>query len=143
MSPAKIHGRVDRALKIGVLAVLFLSVSTSWSRGSDQRGVDLLWDASTSEDVAGYRVYWGPSSRDQETDPSSNAYPKSLDVGNSFRVLLPYPDSVSEGTWYFAVTAIDQAGNESVYSNEVHALVDYTRPEAPACHAPIVLHISP
>jgi hypothetical protein len=72
----------------------------------------LCWDANTESDLAGYRVYAG-------TAPG--AYDTSLPVG-----LTPTPDApcttmaaLAPGTHYFAVTAYDASGNESLYSNEV------------------------
>jgi hypothetical protein len=74
----------------------------------------LSWNAPTKNadgtplsDLAGYRVYYGTSSHN---------YSKSSDVGSAttykatnLQVGVPY---------YFAVTAYDQLGNESKYSNE-------------------------
>ncbi len=70
----------------------------------------LEWDPNQEANLAGYRLYYGTASRTYET---------RIDVGNvtTYRVtgLL---DGV---TYYFAVTAYDQQGMESGYSNEVTA----------------------
>jgi hypothetical protein len=65
----------------------------------------LTWDVTPSV-ATGYKVYYGSSPK---------TYSSSVAVGNvpSFSVSLP------PGTYYFAVTAYDSAGNESGYSNEV------------------------
>lgn len=57
--------------------------------------------------VAGFKVYYGTSPR---------SYANSIDVGmvSSYSV-----NGLAPGTYYFAVTAYDSAGNESVFSSEV------------------------
>jgi hypothetical protein len=73
--------------------------------------VSLAWDASESEDTVGYNVYFGNSSRNYDTP---------IDVGNQTSYTFV---NLAGGTYYFAVTAYDSAGNESIYSNEVQAVV--------------------
>ncbi|GBD96777.1 MAG TPA: hypothetical protein ENG83_07545 [Nitrospirae bacterium] len=91
--------------------------SGSSSDGSGSTAISsatLSWDAPTTNsdgtpltDLAGYKVYYGTS--------SSN-YTESVDIGNTTGAVV---DSLSPGTWCFAVTAYDTSGNESDYSNEV------------------------
>jgi len=73
--------------------------------------VSLTWDPNTESDIAGYKVYWGTS---------SGVYNQSKDVPQSTA-------SVSELTvgvrYYFAVTAYNEAGLESGYSEEVSTVV--------------------
>jgi len=70
--------------------------------------VTLVWDASTRVDTAGYRVYWGFSSRH---------YLFSRDVGNSMWITV---SGLKESTnYYFTVTSYNSMGYESAYSNEV------------------------
>jgi len=60
-------------------------------------------------DLAGYRIYYGTSSRD---------YSNSLEIDNpglsSFVV-----EGLAETTWYFVMTAVNSSGVESSYSEEV------------------------
>ncbi len=77
--------------------------------------VSLSWDAPTTNedgtpltDLAGYTVYYGIESAN---------YTENIDVGN---VLTYTVTNLSDGTYYFAVTAYDTSGNESDYSNEVN-----------------------
>jgi hypothetical protein len=78
-----------------------------------QHTVHLAWDASSSQ-VIGYRVY--------RSEISGGSY-SSLN-GTALN-LLTYDDStVSLGTtYYYVVTAVDASGNESVYSNQVTAVI--------------------
>ena len=65
------------------------------------------WQAVVAEDLAGYRVYYGVASRN---------YAPSIPVDNvtQYRV-----DNLESGTtYYFAVTAVDTASNESGFSPE-------------------------
>ena len=67
----------------------------------------LSWNPSSDADVIGYKLYRG-SSPGQYTD--------SVSVGNTTNYAL---SGLAPGVHYFAVTAYDQSGNESDFSNEV------------------------
>jgi len=76
--------------------------------------VTLTWDAPTTNadgtpltDLNGYKIYYGTS---------SGSYGTLINVGNVTNYTV---DSLSSGTWCFAVTAYDISENESDYSNEV------------------------
>ena len=81
--------------------------------------VKLEWDANTEGDLAGYKVYYGGE---------SGSYSDTVDVGN---VTFFTVTSLSEGLFFFAVTAYDTSGNESDFSNEVSADIDLTPPSIP------------
>ena len=68
----------------------------------------LEWDASSDSDTAGYKIYYGTSSRSYDT---------IMDVGNYTSITIGNLDG--NQNYYFAVTAYDADGNESVYSDEV------------------------
>ena len=70
--------------------------------------VTLAWDRNAESDIAGYRVYYGTGSR---------AYNLFFDVGNATTYSVT---GLTDGrTYYFAATAYDSSGLESVYSSEV------------------------
>ena len=73
--------------------------------------VTLASDISVSEQVAGYRVYYGQASGDYALD---------VDVPGRMTTLATISD-LPEGTWYFALKAYDSDGNFSVFSKEVFA----------------------
>ncbi|MBI5663912.1 MAG: fibronectin type III domain-containing protein [Nitrospirae bacterium] len=76
------------------------SITLAWDKpDSNSDGTDL-------NDLAGYKIYYGPS---------SNNYTQSINVGNISSAVI---SNLSSGTWCFATTAYDTAGNESGYSNE-------------------------
>lgn len=85
-------------------------------------GVILEWDAVTTkqdgtpaDNLAGYRAYYGNASRNYSAD---------VDVGNFTSVTLP----TLPGITYYAVTAYDEDGLESDFSDEVSYTADVPQP---------------
>ncbi len=77
--------------------------------------VELSWvapeenvDGSELVDLAGYKVYYGDSSRD---------YSESIELRDSSAT--SHTLQLASGSYYFALTAFDTEGHESSYSNEV------------------------
>lgn len=88
---------------IFVFAFPFVYLAT-FARGAE---VSLSWDPNPEEDLAGYRVYFGTS---------SGSYGVPIDVGNAPIATVP---ALKPGTtYYFAVTAYNAFGMESLLSNE-------------------------
>lgn len=84
-----------------------VSLLVGVGRAQAQR-VIITWDPNEEPDLAGYRVHYGTASRD---------YGQWQDVGLVTEHTVTLPSDV--GTYFFAVTAYDTAGNESGYSAEV------------------------
>jgi hypothetical protein len=92
-----------------VALLLLCSGSQIWAAS-----VTLAWDASTSSNISGYKVYVGTASR---------TYGTPVSIGN----LTSYTvSSLTAGTYYFTVTAVNASGYESGYSNEVTTTVSGT-----------------
>lgn len=90
-----------------IIAVLWLVVGIARAVFGQTSSVTVIWDASTSPGVAGYRLYWGVASR---------VYTNTVDVGTGTNcTLLNINRSISR---YFAATAYDTNGIESYFSNE-------------------------
>jgi Fibronectin type III domain/Viral BACON domain len=68
----------------------------------------LTWAGNTESDLAGYKVYRGTQ---------SGVYGTSIAVGNV--TTYQFTNLPPNTTYFFSVTAIDTAGNESVPSSEV------------------------
>ena len=82
---------------------------TQYSPTTITGDVTLTWDASTSSNVSGYRIYYGLS---------NGIYPNKVFVGNQTSYTLSGIDSGK--TYYIVVTAHAAIGfDESVFSNEV------------------------
>jgi hypothetical protein len=78
--------------------------------------VTLAWDANSEPDLAGYKVYYGVSSR---------VYPFAVVAGNVTSLTL---SNLQEGvTYYFAATAYNSAGLESDFSAEINYIVPRIR----------------
>ena len=88
------------------LLLLLLPVSSIMAA----TGVKLQWDANSEPGVAGYKLYYGTT---------SGTYTHVFDAGHSTTANVP--DVVAGLTYYFAVTAYDADGYESVPSSEVSA----------------------
>jgi hypothetical protein len=87
-----------------VLCFFFLSPANSLAGQAS-----LAWDPpDISTDVTGYMLYYGTV---------SGAYSQSIDVGNTTDYTVG--NLIDGKTYYFAVTAYNAAGYQSVYSNEV------------------------
>ena len=73
--------------------------------------ITLVWERSKDLDILGYKVYYGTSSR---------VYGSPIDVGNTTKVTIP---NLKNGwTYYFSVTAYNNEGRESRFSNEISGL---------------------
>ena len=85
-----------------VVLILFITITNVYSAQ-----VRLAWNQNTESDLAGYKLYSGPSSGNYD-----NVYV----VGNQTSYTIQ--DLVEGQTYYFAVTAYDKSNNESGYSAE-------------------------
>src|SRR5712691_6950538 len=117
-----------RAVFVACVLTVLCSFAPALSSAAQ---VTLAWDANTDPDLAGYKLYYGTSSR---------SYQSSVDVGNVTSYTL---SGLLEGqTYYFAATAYNLSLNESGFSNEVSkAIADVTAPSvsftAPAAGATV------
>lgn len=72
--------------------------------------VKVAWQPNTEPDLAGYVVYYGPKERPQRY---------RIEVGRQTQYLI---SNLKAGeTYYIAVTAVDYAGNESGFSQQLAA----------------------
>jgi len=71
----------------------------------------LTWQANTDADLAGYRIYYGTT---------SGRYLQARGQGIPTRATSHTVSELQSGArYYFALTAVDQYGNESGYTQEV------------------------
>ena len=103
--------------KIFMLIFLFIFVSFN------VYGMTFTWTSNTESDLAGYNLY-------QRTDTTEYVVIEnniSKDIN-----FLHKEDPVDLGTYYWVLTAFDESGNESGYSNEVtYTFEDKTPPNPP------------
>jgi len=105
-----------QTLLVSVFLILIFAASAS------AREVTLSWDANSEPDLDHYVVYWG-------VIPGDYSY-NSGDIGLATDFSVDIPDDGQ--AYFFAVTAVDEAGLESDYSNEVST--DGTSAADPTIH---------
>ena len=86
---------------ITVNAAALGSVTLNWTPPTENE------DGSPLTDLAGYRIYWGPS---------VDNYPNSVTINNP-SISSYVIDNLSPGTYVFAAKAFNSAGVESTFSN--------------------------
>ena len=107
---------------------LFTMLLLVWAGAVGAQSVTLAWDASPSASIAGYRVYYGTNSR-------AYGFVTNAGLVLTQRVTLPHP-----GRWFFAATAYDGNGLESVFSDEVQW---EAKPGAPEMHGEAFVRLAP
>jgi fibronectin type 3 domain-containing protein len=112
------------------LSFVLLFLTLLFSKVGLAAQIRLAWDANTEPDVAGYKIYYGTSSK---------SYTGSVDVGNVTSYTLT---GLTQGqTYYIAVTAYNTSGSESNYSGEVSGVA--TETTLPASETPPTVSTSP
>ncbi len=90
------------AFSIQVVGTATASLTASWQPPTSNA------DGSTLTDLAGYKLYYGTQ---------SGVYPNVVDIDNA-GITTYVVDGLSPGTYYFTITAVDNAGNESAFASE-------------------------
>lgn len=112
-----------------LLFVCFCSVCMA-----EPRIVELTWEQDICEDLAGWRLYVSNTSGSgyyyvpNQTDPLSTltfVYDQEMDK-YSDSIMVEVPVGVPT-TFYFALTALDDKGNESAYSDEDDKMIFIAR----------------
>jgi hypothetical protein len=97
----KIH---EDGLKIKIPFLLLLML---WVPSAFSQTIEINWNAGSEPDLAGYKLYYGTQSR---------RYKYCVEVGmRTHYTLISLPEP---GDYYFSVTTVDTAGNESRFSQE-------------------------
>jgi hypothetical protein len=131
----KVKRRLMLKVAVTVWAIL-LAIAIGWelARAAD---IKLAWDANTESDLAGYNLYYGTTAR-TGTDPKACTmcgYSTKVPLGKLTPTdVFPYTQTgLIKGTVYFlSLTARDDSGNESGFSNEVSGTAkDYVPPTDP------------
>lgn len=111
-----------------VITAAFMLISASAASAKDTA---FSWEPNEETDLAGYKIYAGPSSREY-VNTNDCGLPETSADG---RVHCTVENTPTENTFY-AATAYDTAGNESDYSNEVS---DDSPPAAPGGFAKVTV----
>jgi hypothetical protein len=89
----------------------------------------LQWVASPAADVEAYKVYFGP--HDTVFDYTQPFVTVPGDVTELSISADPTLSALAEGKYDFAVTAVDDAGNESDFAEVENVPLDVEAPAAP------------
>jgi len=91
-----------------LFCVFFMILTTLGAKAGE---LVIMWNANKEIDLAGYRIHYGTA---------SGEYNQSIYVGKytSYHV----EDLENGARYYMAVTAVDYAGNESAFSEEVSGI---------------------
>lgn len=109
--------------KLFLVALLVLFVAPV-----EAKIVNLVWDASPSVGVTGYKIYYDCANSEAPFDGTEATLPSPIDVGSvTAYAVLGLPDNLG---CYFTATAVDVVGFESVFSNIVYSPA-FAPPEPP------------
>ena len=89
------------------MKLFWTALVAGWSVTAGAQQVTLAWDASPCGCAAGYRLYYGTTTR-------SYQFVTNAGVALTQAVVLPHG-----GRWFFAATVVSTNGLESDFSNEV------------------------
>lgn len=123
-----------------LIIYLFLSLTCLFGQAAS---VTLAWNKSCN--VAGYRVYYGPTGtlrtniypsmtdgcgvvRPAETNVYHGQYTNNVTVVGETNTTCTISNLVVGATYYFVVTCYDSAGLESDFSNEVGLTIPRPKP---------------
>ena len=111
-----------------LIGILMLGLMLSLTANAFAWQVTLAWDSNVELDLAGYRVYVSTTSKQYDLN---EGYEVGVDANDNYTIPTEFPDGV---TYYFVVTAFNEEGLESGFSNEVYSNGVSTggmRPNAP------------
>ena len=92
-------------LSLFFLVLLILTCPSGRAMAAD---ITLAWDHNSEPDLAGYKLYLGNSPRN---------YPQVIDLGLTTQFTIR--DLIDGVVYFFTLTAYNQKGFESSFSNEV------------------------
>jgi len=94
------------------------------------KALRFTWDQVIPSDFAGWHIYQSKTSGDYGETPAFDVPYVSEQEGYNATEVITSPDG-EEQTYFFVMTAYDLKRNESVYSNEVNATIDFLGPNNP------------
>lgn len=91
------------------------SAPTGLEASPGNHKVYLAWNRGSESDLQGYRIYYGTKSGIYDAGPPITIW----DADETSYILKELKNNV---TYYIAITAFDEAGNESAYSSETKSM---------------------
>ena len=97
-----------------IIAILVLAGIVWWYYPTKNGTATLTWNANTESNLAGYKIYYGTSPRNNNCPPGG--YSDTIDAGNVTKYVL---NKLTDGkTYYFSITSYNTAKKESCFSEE-------------------------
>ena len=110
--------RTNMKKMITMFAIIAIFMIALYSSAFAGLNITLEWDASTSPDIAGYKVYYKTGTSGPPYSGTGAVEGNSpIDVGNILTFTIT--GLAEDEDYYFVATAYDDRGRESDYSNEV------------------------
>lgn len=111
-----------------ILLILFACVA--FAQQSPRRDLLFAWDQTIVPDLAGWKLYMSETAGSGYVEVAEITYggTPTAEYTTDFEVI---GSTGQVKQYYFVLTAFDLDGNESGYSNEVQAVVDFEAPDAP------------
>jgi hypothetical protein len=137
--------RAKRSSGLLTLALVFVMGMVVTGHAMD---VTLGWDANTETDLAGYKVYYGTTQGGpyNGSGSSDGASPVTVLLSGLFNPNNPEftVHGLSDGKYYFVVTAFNTDGLESGYSNEAYTDSSSVPSSSPGNASPVLsdLHVN-
>jgi len=99
---------------LAIIVFLIFAGITWWYYPFKIGTATLSWNANTETNLAGYKIYYGTTPRNDKCPPGG--YPEKIDVGNVTSYVL---NGLASGqTYYFSITSYNTADKESCFSEE-------------------------
>lgn len=103
-------------LLVAILLIILLGYEFYYKKSDAFGSASISWNQGGEPDLAGYKIYYGILPRTGNCPNDSN-YSDNVDVGNV--VSYTFDKLENNKTYYFSVSAYDESGNESCFSDEV------------------------
>lgn len=124
---------VNKRFVLGIILVWLFLLGICVIAQAGTKTIQFAWNQEISEGFAGWKLYRSTSPNVQVTPANLFAtIPYGGATATEYTTSQPLisPDGQSV-TYYFVMTAFDNAGNESDKSNEVSQLIDFMAPGVP------------
>ena len=110
-TPTSLSSRLSRSIFLFIVIHLFFIICITSAYSAQ---ITLVWNPNTESDLAGYKIYYGYSTRN---------YTRSIDVKDRNATTCTISDLTEGQTYYFASTAYNTSFLESAYSAEASCTV--------------------
>ena len=111
-TPTSLSSLLLLSISFVIVIPLYIIVSITNAYAAQ---VTLAWDPNTESDLAGYKIYYGNSSKN---------YTRSIDVKDRNATTCTVSNLIEGQTYYFAATAYNTRLLESAYSIEVSRTIN-------------------